>query len=311
MKKNEFIEMADGEHKLKGAALMVLACVSFTAMASLIKLVLHIDAYKTSMFRFIVGMALLGSAALGGKIQLVFNNGRLLFLRGLFGGAGVFIAYLSIVKLGMGKGIVLVSTYPIFACIFGAVLLKEKLGLKAVLAVLTAFIGIYFLSAGENAGTTLFSSFGVYEVIAVFGGLVGGLAIVIVRKLHKTDSSYAIFFSQCLVGFWLVVVPANIKSCTIGFKSGIILVLIGVAATVGQLFMTQSYKYLPVRTGSVIGMLEPVLNFVVGVLIFNEIFSGRSVFGTSLIVGSCVAVLLQRRGDNIIGEGVRDTFGNG
>ncbi|GAB1400678.1 hypothetical protein MASR1M66_21330 [Aminivibrio sp.] len=40
--------------------------------------------------------------------------------------------------------------------------------------------------------------------------MLSGLAIVIVRKLRATESSYAIFFSQCVVGFWLMLIPANV-----------------------------------------------------------------------------------------------------
>lgn len=77
------------------------------------------------------------------------------------------------------------------------------------------------------------------------------------------------------------------------------------AARVGQLFMTQSYKYLPVRTGSILGMLEPMPNFIVGVMIFGKVLSGRTVFGTALIIDSCVVVLFQRAGDIINKTGTK------
>jgi drug/metabolite transporter (DMT)-like permease len=278
--------------KAKGTALMVTACVFFCVMASLVKLVTHIDAFKIGLWRFVIGMGLLGTAAMFGRIQLKFHNCKLLFVRGLLGGAGIVITYFAIINLGMSKGVVLVSTYPIFAYIFSIILLKEKPGVVSALLIATTFAGICLVVGGGNDGARFFESFGFYEILAVSVGLIGGLVIVTIRKLHETDSSYAIYFSQCAIGFGIAVVPASAQSSRIDLRDGLILVLIGVTATVGQLMMTQSYKHLPVRMGAMLAMLEPLFCYLAGVALFGELLSARSVIGTLLIIGSCVAVLL-------------------
>jgi len=278
--------------KLKGTALMVTACVFFCVMASLVKLVTHIDAFKIGLWRFVIGMGLLGTAALFGRIQLKFHNWRLLFVRGLLGGAGIVITYFAIVNLGISKGMVLVSTYPIFAYIFSIILLKEKPCAVSALLIATTFAGICLVVGGGNYDAKAFKSFRLYEVLAVSVGLIGGLVIVTIRKLHETDSSYAIYFSQCAIGFWIAVLPSSAAPSRIDFRDGLILVLVGATATVGQLMMTQSYKYLPVRIGATLVMLEPLFCYLAGVVLFGELLSARSVVGTLLIIGSCVAVLL-------------------
>ncbi len=297
-KRMRFFEVTEKEHKIKGAALMLSACVLFSMMGALIKYVSHIDAFKTSLFRFIVGMAILGGAAMTGKIKLAFINNKLLLLRGLLGGVGVFITYLVIIKVGLGKGILLINTYPVFACIFGAFILKERLGVVTAAAVVGSFFGIYLLTSGKGGNPAL-DSFGIYEALAVFCAVLAGMVVVIVRKLHRTDSSYAIFFAQCAVGFWLVVVPSNIKSCEIGLAGGIILVLIGVTATVGQLLMTTGYKYLPVKIASILGQFEAVLSFTLGIVIFGEFFNISFLIGALLIVSSSALALLQK-GETLI-----------
>ncbi|MBU4201113.1 MAG: DMT family transporter [Verrucomicrobia bacterium] len=107
-------------HMTKGVVLMVFSSVVFCAMSMLIKCVPGIDSFKTSLFR--IGMAVLGTAAIFGFMQLRFVNGRLLFLRGLFGGLGVFLFFLSIAKLGIAKGTVISYSYPIFASVLGMTL---------------------------------------------------------------------------------------------------------------------------------------------------------------------------------------------
>ena len=287
--------MFHSDNKIRGAIYIVLSCVAFSAMAAFVKSIASVDAFKTSLARFMIGIAILGTAALAGKIRLDFNDTKLLFLRGLIGGAGIVITFFVIVKIGIGKGTMLTSTYPIFACIFAAVLLKEKLGKFTLPAIAGAFAGIYLLTTSN--GTGLFGSFGFFEILAVFNGVMAGLAITLIRKLHRTDSSYSIFWAQCIVGFWLVILPANATPSQLAWKDAIILLLIGISATIGQLFMTAGYKHLPVRVGSILGMLEPTFNFFVGAILFAEPFTGRSFLGAALIILSSILALSGKRGE--------------
>ena len=282
---------AKNEHK--GATLIMLSTVAFCIMSGLVRYASGIDPYKTTLFRFIIGLGMLGTAALFGKIRLSFNHGRLLFLRGLVGSIGILICFWSISTLGVGKGTVLIYAFPIFGSIFSALLLKEKVGVVRFAAILTAFVGIYLLASTKNNGSAFLGIIGKKELLAIVGAMFGGLALVIVKKLHDTDSSYAIYFSQCVIGLWVVAVPANLVPCSIGLSGGLLLVAIGISATVGQLLSTEGIKYLDVSTGSLLGMLVPVINYFTGVIIFHETVSWGSVIGSAAVIGSCVIVILK------------------
>ena len=286
------LKMSSYDEKLRGTVLMVTACAFFCVMASLVKLVAHVDAFKIGLWRFVIGMVILGLAAFFGGIQLKFHNWKLLFVRGLFGGAGIVMEYFAIVNLGISKTMVLIATYPIFAYIFEILLLKEKPSVRATIIIMWALGGIYLVIEGKNGGAGIFASFGFYEMLAVGVAVMSGIVVVTIRKLHETDSSYAIYFSQCAIGFWIAVVPSSAGTGPACFADGLILVLIGITAAAGQLLMTQSYKYLPVRVGSTLAILEPLFCFVAGVAIFGEPVSGKSILGTLLIIGSCAAMVL-------------------
>jgi drug/metabolite transporter (DMT)-like permease len=282
--------------KIRGATYIVLSCVAFSVMAAFVKHIALVGAFKTSMARFMVGLAILGTAALLGKIRLDFHDTKLLFWRGLIGGAGIVIQFIVIIKIGIGKGTMLTSTYPIFACIFAAILLKEKFSKLTIPAIIGSIAGIYFLTS-NGAGS--FSKFGFYECLAIFNGIMAGLAITIIRKLHSTDSSYSIFWAQCIIGFWIAFMPANAITDQFQFTwiVAVVLLVIGISATIGQLFMTQGYKYLPVRTGSILGLFEPTFNFFVGAILFGEFITSRSILGAALIVLSSILALSGKRND--------------
>jgi drug/metabolite transporter (DMT)-like permease len=163
---------------------------------------------KIAFFRFVVGLVLVVAASWWGRFRLEFNDKRLLCVRGLFGGIAIYIAFLAISKLGLGKGTLLICCYPIFACLFSAIFLKERFGVYGIVAIMVALTGIYFVSRDNGGSFSLLSTFGKYEIITLVGAMISGIAVVTIRKLHDTDNSWSIYFSQCLGGLVLFGVPA-------------------------------------------------------------------------------------------------------
>ena len=273
---------------------MALASTFFCVTGCLVKYGSYIGAYRLAFFRFVIGLGLIAVVAMSGRVKLVFNNKKLLFLRGLAGGIAILIGFLSITKLGLGKGMVLICSYPIFASIISAVFLKERLRLFDIGVILMAVAGIYFIAYDKQQGFSLLV-FGKYELLAVLGAVIVGIAVTLIRKLHDTDDSSAIYFSQCAEGMWLVLGPSFSSESSIGLNGAFILLGIGVSVTVGQLLMTEGFKYVPVKTGSLLLMLEPVLCYVAGVAIFGEPLTLSCVCGSVLVIGACTVVLARRK----------------
>jgi drug/metabolite transporter (DMT)-like permease len=291
------IKMSRLEHTTKGAALMASASVFFCLTGCLVKSGSYMGAYKLTFFRFVIGLGLITTAVMSGRVKLVFVNKKLLLLRGLTGGTAVFITLLCITRLGLGKGMVLINSYPIFGSIISAIFLKERLRLFDIGAILTAMVGIYFIAYDEQNGFSLLV-FGRYELLGVFGAVLAGFAVVLIRKLHDTDSSLAIYFSQCLVGMWLVIGPALGSNGSVDLRGVFILLGIGSGVTIGQLLMTEGFKYVPVKVGSLLLMLETVLCYTAGVVIFNEPLTWSCFLGAILVIGACAVVLLRRNLDH-------------
>ncbi|OGS27350.1 MAG: hypothetical protein A2297_06460 [Elusimicrobia bacterium RIFOXYB2_FULL_48_7] len=273
---------------LNGILAMIFSSVVFAVMSGMVRYADNIDSFKTSFFRFAIGIALLSTAAIFNKIKLDFFSSRLLFSRGFFGGIATFIYYLSISKIGLAKGTIINYSYPIFVAVIGMIFLKEKISPLKWLMIISAFAGLFLIS---SSGSGMDMSLGLYEAIAVMGAVFSAIAIAIVKKLRESESSYSIFFSQCVIGFWLVVVPAELLPSDIGLSGGIILLLIGITAAIGQLAMTYSYKYLPVSTGSLLSMLTPIFNIFIGVFLFSEKLSPGGIAGVLLILVSCAVII--------------------
>ena len=281
----------DVDARTQGLLSMLASTVFFSATSALIRLAPGIDPFKTSLFRFAIGLTLLGTAAMSRRIRLDFHNPALLFSRGLTGGISVFLFFWSINAIGLGKGTLLSYTYPVFAAIWGVLLLGERVSPRTWGLILLSFFGVALTSMGK--GDDL-SGMGLSEILALAGGMLSGLAIVIVRKLRATESSYSIFFSQCVVGFWLMLIPANILPADIGISGGFVLLGIGITAAIGQLLMTFSYKALSASQGSVIALVTPVVNIVIGMAVFGETVTPVSAAGMAIVLVSCLLIGLEK-----------------
>jgi len=274
----------------KGILLTLGSVVFFALMAVLVKAIPNVSSYQTTFFRFAIGLGIIGILSLFGIINLKFNDKKNLFWRGLVGGVAVYLFYLAILKLGVGKGSVYIYSYPIFATLFSMVMLKEKVEPIKFVVIFISFAGLVLLSVGGGKGSL--DGMGFYEFIAIAGSVITGLAVVFVKKLHDSDNSYAIFFSQCIVGFWMFLVPSGATQSSGNLNELFLLVLVGVVATIGQLFMTEGYKYVNVATGSLLQSMVPVFNLLSGWLIFHEQFSTIEMLGAFVIVGSCFALVI-------------------
>lgn len=275
----------------RGLLSMLCSALCFSATSTLIRLAPNIDPFKSSLFRFAIGMTLLGTAAICKRIRLDFSNTPLLIARGLTGGLSVFIFFWSINAIGLGKGTLLSYTYPVFAAIWGVILLGEKVSPRLWMFIAVAFFGFALTSMGRG---DVMPTLGLPECFAIAGAMLSGLAIVIVRKLRATESTYAIFFSQCVIGFWLMLIPANIVPAAIGITGGFVLLGIGVSAALGQLLMTYSFKALSVSQGSVIALITPVVNIAIGVIVFNETLTLLSGLGMFLVLAACTLIAIQK-----------------
>jgi drug/metabolite transporter (DMT)-like permease len=273
--------------EISGALWMVSSSILFSIMAVFVKYAnsrYSLSGWKTSEIRFAVCILVILGLSLSKKYPLKFVNYSWLASRGIFGGVAVCIFFYAINKIGIAKATVLTFTYPIWAAMLSPLIFKKPVSMGLWIAIITAFIGLYLIVIPSEG----IVSISAIDVLALFAGLLSGWAILSIKKLHETDSSRAILFSQCIFGLMFAFVPSYGEGYSFPVEAWAILILIGIIAAVAQLQMTHAYKFVGATEGSLISILNPVLNVFLGVIFFKEPLTLRTSLGCAIVLVCCL-----------------------
>jgi len=274
----------------KGMLVMAASSVLFSAMSLLVPWTKEASTSVVTAARFVIGILIIAGFAVSGITRLTAKNRWWLIARGVIGAASVYLFFRGIVTLGLGKGTILNHTYPIFAALLAPLMLRERLHLDVLAAIGVSFFGIYLVL---NPGNIL--AIGSDGLLALLGGALSGVAVVAIKKLRETDSPYMIYLAQCVFGLFVVGYPTVTSSFAFSAVTWLMLLGVGLFATAAQLLMTWAYKHVPATEGSLLAFLVPVLNMILGVIVFGETMHPATIAGSLLVLASCVYVAFREK----------------
>lgn len=273
----------DDSFNCRAIMLMLVSVILFATNTLMIRAAaLHnagADGWVGILFRGVVGLivvyAMFGFGR-GLQPKRLFK-GKLITLRGIVGAASTLAFYITIVKLGASRAVILNLTYPVFATAIAAVWLKERLSRAAMLWMLAGFCGlVIFLSKDGNL-----LSPSPYDLLALAGALGAGWVVVIIRRLRHEEHPSTIYASQAFYSLALTI-PAAGKVPALPGNAWFYLVGGAVIVTLAQLIMTRAYQFMSVSRGSSLQMLLPVATACGGYLFFGEVFHAVEIAGAML-----------------------------
>lgn len=263
----------------RGPALFLLSSFLFAVMGVFVKLASpFVSANEIALVRFIIGIILSLALAGAGRVSLAASHKGLLVARGVFGGLAVVFFFTAIEKGTLTNATVLNNTYPIFATVWAAVYLKEKIQISIVMPLIASIAGIVLLIHPD------FGELRYGDIFGLISGLLAGFSIVIIRKLRQTESAWSVFFYLSLFGaaFSGVAAIPNFKIPEPEIAGYI--VLAGILGTVGQVIMTSAYKYTTASLGSVLSMSTAMFAAFFGLVFMGEMLSMTESAGALVIL---------------------------
>ena len=269
---------------------MAASAVMFSLMSFLIPFTHSVSTSIIASARFVVGIGVILVISLVRRTPITAVNRWWLVARGIIGATSVYFFFRGIMNLGLGKGTILNYTYPIFAALLAPLMIKEKLSWDVITAGLVSFLGIWLVvSPGRLTGI------GIEGLLALLGGVLSGVAVVAIKKLRETDSPSIIYLAQCVFGLLVVGWPTVTSSFAFPLINWVILLCLGLMATAAQLTMTWAYTHVRATEGSLLAFLTPVLNVLLGVLVFGEQMRASTLAGSALVLVCCGYIAFRER----------------
>ncbi|MDH4156418.1 MAG: DMT family transporter [candidate division Zixibacteria bacterium] len=266
----------------RGVKYILLSTVFFALMNVGVKYLAHIPAYEIVFFRALVSLIICYFLIRRAGLSPWGNNKRVLLFRGLSGTAALLMYFYTLQHMPLASAVTIQYLSPIFTIIIAGIMLKEPPRPIQGLFFLVSFVGVLMMKGFDSRVAVPDLLIGV--AAAVFSGL----AYNFIRKLKGSDDPLVV-----VLYFPLVTVPivgsytlANWINPSPGDWG--VLVLIGLATTVAQIFMTRAYQLERAANVSNFNYLGSIYAIVIGLFIFGESIALLGLTGIALIIGSAI-----------------------
>lgn len=275
----------------RGPVSLFVAAILFSGMAVGVKLASErIPAGQIVMYRFLFGLVVLHVLTGMGFSRINHNKFRLQLLRGIAGGIAIVFYFLSIEHTTLLKSTLLGNSYPVFAAIFGAILLGERVRLQTLAVFLVSIIGVWLVvsshtqdAAGQLANLALGDLYGIAS------GAVAGLAIVFIRQLRRTENSFSIFWYLCAVGAVLGALSCLFQPFVLpNSREWLLIGWVGLSSTAAQLLITYGFRYTPAAEGALIANSTVLYSGFAGWIFFGDRMTGWGLLGAALMFAGVV-----------------------
>lgn len=269
-----------------GILYITLSAFCFALMNLFIRLAGDVPTLQKCFFRNFFALIISLITLARAKTPFKWQKGNLKYLvgRSLAGGLGMMCNFYAIDRMAISDASILNKLSPFFAILFSILILKEIPTLIEWIAVILAFSGALFVVKPSFGFET------VPAIAGVLGGFGAGLAYSFVRKLGlKGENSMIIvaFFS----GFTTLLLVPNLilnyepmNPSEWGF-----LILTGIAAAGGQIFITNAYAKAPAKEISVYDFSIVLFAAILGFLFLDQIPDMLSIIGYIIIIGTAIA----------------------
>jgi drug/metabolite transporter (DMT)-like permease len=276
----------------RAVIITVCSAVMFGAMAFAAKISAgRLSGAQVSTVRFAIGVVPPFLVPAWRRAAMRFERPDLLLVRGLFGGLAVLLYFFAIQHVAVGVATLLNYTAPVFSGIFSMLFIGERFSRKLLLAMPIAFAGVLMV-VHANAAPGELLGFGRWELAGLASAVFSGVAVTAIRAARRTESSWAVYTSFCVLGL-LTNAPFGIAQWkTPDRAEWIALVATSILAIGAQLTMTYSLRWIDAVTSGVVSQLAVIVSMILGAVFLREFIGLTAAIGSALTIGGVAGVIM-------------------
>lgn len=287
---------------VRGITLKVLSVIVFVTMFGFIKATAQeIPAGEAVFFRslFAIPVLLLWLFHSGDfPSKLKANNPIGHVWRGLMGTLAMASGFMAIGLLPFPEVVAIGYVAPLLVTVLAAIFLGEKIRLVRCSALLLGLLGVMLILSPRL--TLLDAELAnrlqaIGALVALMAAIFSALAQVFARKLVATETTGSIvfYFSIMSTTLALLTIPFGWKVPSSG--EAFLLVIAGLLGGVGQILLTESYRYAEVAVIAPFEYCSIILALLVGYFIFDELPTGIMIAGVALIIVAGIIIIERER----------------
>ena len=284
------------ENALAGIGFKIASVFAFISMATAIKLAGQLPPGQIVFFRSVFALLpiclyLLVTQQFIGAWRTQRLSGHL--ARGLLGVCAMSLGFYGLTRLPLSDAIAIGYARPLITVVLGAVILGEVVRRYRWGAVIVGLVGVMIISWPSlqflRGGGDTSQALGAAATFA--GACLAGLAFVLVRRLVETEKTTTIvlYFSVVASVLGLLTLPFGWSALTLAQATA--LIMAGFCGGLGQILLTQSYRYAETSTIAPFEYTSVVLSIVIGIVLFAEYPSGAMLVGSVIVVASGIFII--------------------
>jgi drug/metabolite transporter (DMT)-like permease len=308
---------------LFGIGLKVASTLVFTVMAAFVKLAsASFPVAEIVFFRSILALVVLvGWLWWRGDFPRALHTHRVSghILRGVVGALSMFMGFSTFGLLPLPDATAIGYATSLIIVLFAAMVLHERVGPARWAAVAVGFLGV-LVTLWENLGGApkeFAAELGIppgllIGAICTFWCLFTAAAMLQTRRLAQTEETAAIVFwfqstttaTGAIVMLIALVWPQNLFLSTLvrgqawvmpDLVGAGILVTLGVLGGLGQIWMTQSFRYCDASVVACFDYASLIWALMLGIFVFDEIPGAWSLTGVAIIAGAGLFLIWRER----------------
>jgi drug/metabolite transporter (DMT)-like permease len=301
---------------LIGVANKIVSTLAFTCMSACVKLIgtahpgdpLYYPVGQTvfcrSLFALIpvfVWLAWRGELVNSFRGSPILSHAR----RGFFGSVGMFSGFTGLILLPLADATAISYAAPLFTVVLAALILKEQVRVYRWTAVCVGFAGVIIMLIPQWQAANA-AAVGDLRVIgagfALLGAVCAAFATVETRKLTDRFSTGSI-----VSYFMLLTTIMGLLTIVVGWfdpgfawkvptpNEALLFVLMGVMGGIGQITLTQSFRYADASIIAPFDYVSMIWAVAVGWLLFGELPARLVVAGSCIVIVAGIYVIWRER----------------
>ncbi len=282
---------------LRGILLIVTAVSLFVVMGSLVKAADRIPAGQAVFFRAFCALPVIvlwltwrRELRTGLSVTRWQNHA----VRALAGSCAMGLGFLGLKLIPLPEATAIRFATPILILVFAALILKEKIRLIRVSAMVVGLIGVMIVMWPRLSFDM--GDLALIGAVATLGSAaLAALAQIFIKTMAGTEKTTAIVF-------WFSSTAACLSLLTIPFGwvmpvgvEWVFLIGAGLIGGTGQILLTSSYRYAEASTLAPFIYVSMIWALIIGYFVFGEVPTVPMLLGAALVIASGVAIALRER----------------